>query len=55
MNGKLVHQVKFKTLHGHCSYNQAEQIAILKVLEKLEELQDGQDNGNALQYTLRAR
>ena len=31
-------------LHGHCSSNQAEQIAILKVLEKLEELQDGHDN-----------
>jgi len=37
VNGKLVHQLKFK-LHGHCSNNQAEQIAILKVLEKLEEL-----------------
>ena len=43
VNGKLVHQLKFK-LHRHCSNNQAEQIAILKVLEKLEELQDGQDN-----------
>ena len=43
VNGKLVHQLKFK-LHGHCSNNQAEQIAILKVLEKLEELKDGQDN-----------
>jgi len=43
VNGKLVHQLKFK-LHGHSSNNQAEQIAILKVLEKLEELQDGQDN-----------
>jgi len=43
VNGKLVHQLKFK-LHGHCSNNQAVQIAILKVLEKLEELQDGQDN-----------
>jgi ribonuclease HI len=43
VNGKLVHQLKFK-LHGHCSNNQAEQIAILNVLEKLEELQDGQDN-----------
>jgi len=42
VNGKMVHQLKFK-LHGHCSNNQAEQIAILKVLEKLE-LQDGQDN-----------
>jgi ribonuclease HI len=42
VNGKLVHQLKFK-LHGHCSNNQAEQIAILKVLEKLE-LQDRQDN-----------
>ena len=41
--GKLVHQLKFK-IHGHCSNNQAEQIAILKVLEKLEEVQDGQDN-----------
>jgi ribonuclease HI len=44
VNGKLVHQLKFK-LHGHCSNNQAEQTAILKVLVKLEELQDGQDNG----------
>jgi len=43
VNGKLVHQLKFK-LHGHCSNNQAQQIAILKVLEKLEELQNGQDN-----------
>jgi ribonuclease HI len=43
VNGKLVHQLKFKQ-HGHCSNNQAEQIAILKVLEKLEEIQDGQDN-----------
>jgi ribonuclease HI len=43
VNGKLVHQLKFK-LYGHCSNNQAEQIAILKVLEKLEELKDGQDN-----------
>jgi ribonuclease HI len=43
VNGKLVHQLKFK-LHGHCSNNRAEQIAILKVLEKLEELQDGHDN-----------
>jgi ribonuclease HI len=43
VNGKWVHQLKFK-LHGHCSNNQAEQIAILKILEKLGELQDGQDN-----------
>jgi ribonuclease HI len=43
VNAKLVHQLKFK-LHGHCSNNQAEQIAILKVLDTLEELQDGQDN-----------
>ena len=34
-NGKFVHQLKFK-LHRHCSNNQAEQIAILKVLETLE-------------------
>ena len=34
VNVKLVHQLKFK-LHGHCSNNQAEQIAILKVLEKI--------------------
>ena len=37
MNGKLVHQLKFK-LHGLCSNNEAEEIAILKVLEKVEEL-----------------
>jgi hypothetical protein len=37
-----LHQLKFK-LHGHCSNNQAEQIVILKVLEKLEELQGGRD------------
>ena len=43
VNGKLVHQLKFK-LYGHCSSNEAEQTAILKALEKLEELQDGQDN-----------
>jgi ribonuclease HI len=43
VNGKIVHQLRFK-LYGHCSNIQAEQIAILKVLEKLEKLQDGQDN-----------
>jgi len=37
VNGMLVHQLKFK-LQGHCTNNQAEEIAILKVLEKLEEL-----------------
>jgi ribonuclease HI len=42
VNGTMVHQLKFK-LHGHCTNNQAEQTAILKVLEKLEELQNGQD------------
>ena len=41
VNGKLVHQLKIK-LHGHCSNNQAEQIAILKNLEKLEG-QEGKD------------
>ena len=41
-NGKMVHQMQFK-LHGHCTNNQAEQIAILKTLEKLEELQAGQN------------
>jgi len=43
VNGKLVLQPKFK-LHGHCSNNQAVQIAILEILQKLEELQNGQDN-----------
>ena len=43
VNGKLLHQLNFK-LHGHCSNNQAEQIAILRVLEKLEVIQDGHDN-----------
>jgi len=43
VNGKLVHKLKFK-LHGHSSNNQAEQIAILKVLEKLEKLQDEKVN-----------
>ncbi len=43
-NGKTVLQMQFK-LHGHCTNIQAEQIAILKTLEKLEELQAGQ-NGN---------
>jgi len=43
VNGKLLRQLKFK-LHGHSSNNQAEQIAILGVLEKLEEFQDGHDN-----------
>jgi len=38
VNGNLVNQLKFK-LHGHCSNNQAEQIGILKTLEKLEELE----------------
>jgi ribonuclease HI len=41
-NGKLAHQLKCKLL-GHCSNNQAEQIAILKVLEKLEQLQVGRN------------
>jgi hypothetical protein len=51
VNNKLVHQLKFK-LHAHCSNNQAEQVAILKALEKLEELQEGQDNGRrAALYT----
>ena len=54
VNGKLICQLKFK-LHGHCSNNQAEQTAILKVLVKLEELKDGQVMINALQYTLTAR
>ena len=43
VNGKLIRQLKFK-LHGHCSNNQAEQTAVLKVMDKLEELQVGQDN-----------
>ena len=43
VNGKLVHQLKFK-LHGHCSNNQAEQIGIFKTSEQLEELQEGKDN-----------
>jgi len=43
VNGKLVNQLKFK-LHGHCANNQAEQIAVLKTLEKLEERQEGKDN-----------
>jgi hypothetical protein len=34
-NGNMVHQMQFK-LHGHCTNNQAEQIAILKALEKQE-------------------
>jgi len=51
VNGKLVHQLKFK-LQGHFSNNQAEQIAILKVLGKLEELQEGHGIMiNVLQYT----
>ena len=41
-NGNILHQMQFK-LHGHCTNNQAEQIAILKTLEKLEELQAGQN------------
>jgi ribonuclease HI len=43
VNGKLVHRLKFK-LYGQCSKNQAEQIAILEILQNLEELQDGQNN-----------
>ena len=43
VNGKLVHRLKFE-LHWHCSNNQAEQSAILNILEKLEELQKGKDN-----------
>ena len=45
VNGRLVHQLKFK-LHGHCTNNQAKQIAILKVLEKLKELRLGQNGNN---------
>jgi len=33
VNSKLVHQLKCE-LDGHCSNNQAEQTAILKVLKK---------------------
>ena len=40
--------MQFK-LHGHCTNNQAEQIAILKALEKLVELQAGQ-NGSYDKY-----
>jgi ribonuclease HI len=47
VNGTMVHQLKFK-LHGHCSNNQAKQIATLKVLEKSEELQDEQDNDKCI-------
>ena len=43
VNGKLIHQLKFQP-HAQCTYNQAEQIAILKVLEKLEELREAHDN-----------
>jgi ribonuclease HI len=43
VNGKLIQQLKFK-LHAQCTNNQAEKIAILKVLARLEELQDLQDN-----------
>jgi len=43
MNGKLVQKLKLK-LHGHSSNNQAEQIGILKDLDKLEELQEGKHN-----------
>jgi len=53
VNGKLVHQLKFK-LHGHCSNNQAEQITILKVLEKIRRT-TGWTMINALQYTLTAK
>ena len=43
VNGKMVHQLKFK-LHGHCTNNQAEQIAIFKVLEKIIRTSGWQDN-----------
>ena len=33
VNGKLVQQLRFK-LHGHCSNNQKEQTAILKVVDR---------------------
>jgi len=54
VDGKLVHQLKFKQ-HGHCSNNQAEEITILKILEKLEELQEGNIMINGLLYTLTAK
>jgi len=47
VKSKMVHQLKFK-LQGHFSNNQAEQIAILKVLGKLEELQEGHGNGKCV-------
>ena len=50
VNGKSVHQLKCK-LHGHCYNNQAEQTAILKVMDKLEELRLDKIMINALQYT----
>ena len=50
-NGNIVHQMQFK-LHGHCTNNQAEQIAILKTLEKLQELQAGQNVIYAKQVAL---
>jgi len=48
-NKQLIKQCKYK-LHSNCSNNQAEQIAILKVLEQLPEL-DAPPGGEVAIYT----
>jgi ribonuclease HI len=46
---QLIKQCKYK-LHSHCSNNQAEQIAILKLLEQLQEMET-QTGGEVAIYT----
>lgn len=49
-NGTLTTELKFK-LHSQCSNNQAEQIAILKILEKIEEIQNEDNDKSVALYT----
>jgi len=53
-NGRLVNQLKLK-LHGHCSNNQPEQIAILKTLKNWKNYRREMIMVNALLYTLTAK
>jgi len=54
VNGKLVHQLKFK-LHGHCSNNQAEQIGILKTLKNWKNYRREKIMRKGLLYTVTAK
>ena len=47
LNGEPVHQLQFK-IDSRCSNNQAEQVAMLKALQKVEELQLTENTPKAL-------